>query len=182
MTQASVPGTIGARKLSIAVDRTQRERLLAVDFRGSGFDDRRHMPVKLPSVPRRSRYAVILAGGSGTRFWPWSRGARPKQLLPLCGERSMLSDTVARISRIVPRKNIIVVPVNPYDVRSSATSRGSAAIRSSASRSVGTPLRASRGPHSRSLGGIRDATMVVLPADHVVVPVAVVSRRHAARH
>lgn len=42
--------------------------------------------------------ALILAGGSGTRFWPLSRRSRPKQLLPLEGERSLLRDTVDRLA------------------------------------------------------------------------------------
>lgn len=41
---------------------------------------------------------VILSGGSGTRLWPLSRELFPKQMLPLCSERSMLQETVARVS------------------------------------------------------------------------------------
>ena len=41
--------------------------------------------------------ALILAGGSGTRFWPLSRKRRPKQLLALEGERSLLRETVDRL-------------------------------------------------------------------------------------
>lgn len=57
-----------------------------------------------------SVYAVIMAGGSGTRFWPASRAHRPKQLLPLGGgERSLLAETVERVSSIVPIERTIVV-------------------------------------------------------------------------
>lgn len=45
--------------------------------------------------------ALILAGGSGTRFWPLSRKRRPKQLLALEGERSLLRDTVDRLRPLV---------------------------------------------------------------------------------
>ena len=43
-------------------------------------------------------FPVILSGGSGTRLWPLSRGSLPKQLLPLHGERTMIQETVARVS------------------------------------------------------------------------------------
>ena len=42
-------------------------------------------------------FAVIMAGGRGTRFWPRSRKRRPKQLLPILGEKTILEQTVDRI-------------------------------------------------------------------------------------
>ncbi len=53
-------------------------------------------------------HALILAGGSGTRFWPSSRRSRPKQLLPLGGDDSLLHRTVKRISASVPATNVWV--------------------------------------------------------------------------
>ena len=47
-------------------------------------------------------WAVILAGGVGSRFWPVSTAARPKQLLPLAGDRSLIEETLARIAPVVP--------------------------------------------------------------------------------
>ena len=52
--------------------------------------------------------AIILAGGSGTRFWPLSRKRRPKQLLALEGERSLLRDTVDRLRPLVEPGNVWV--------------------------------------------------------------------------
>lgn len=54
-------------------------------------------------------YAVIMAGGKGTRFWPRSRERKPKQLLSIVGERSMLQQTVARLGDLVPGDHIVVV-------------------------------------------------------------------------
>jgi mannose-1-phosphate guanylyltransferase len=50
--------------------------------------------------------ALILAGGSGTRFWPLSRKSRPKQLLALEGERTLLRDTVERLAPLVPPESV----------------------------------------------------------------------------
>ncbi|MDX1764644.1 MAG: mannose-1-phosphate guanylyltransferase [bacterium] len=54
-------------------------------------------------------YAVILAGGSGTRFWPKSRQDKPKQLLNILGPSTMLRQTVERILPLVPYERIIIV-------------------------------------------------------------------------
>jgi mannose-1-phosphate guanylyltransferase len=53
--------------------------------------------------------ALILAGGSGTRFWPLSRKLRPKQLLALDGDRSLLQATVDRLAPLVPPTSVWVV-------------------------------------------------------------------------
>jgi len=57
----------------------------------------------------RDAYAIILAGGYGTRFWPASRRARPKQFLPLAGKESLLQQTYRRVARLFPPRRIYVV-------------------------------------------------------------------------
>ena len=52
---------------------------------------------------------VILAGGSGTRFWPYSRSSRPKQLLNIIGEKSMLQMTVDRLKKIKKISHIYII-------------------------------------------------------------------------
>lgn len=55
------------------------------------------------------RYVGILAGGSGTRLWPLSRAHRPKQLLRLVGEGSLLQDTVERVRELVPPSRVLIL-------------------------------------------------------------------------
>jgi mannose-1-phosphate guanylyltransferase len=60
--------------------------------------------------PPIERGALILAGGRGERFWPWSTPARPKQLLPLAsGGRSLLAATFARATKVLPAANVVVM-------------------------------------------------------------------------
>ena len=54
-------------------------------------------------------HAVIMAGGSGTRFWPKSRRNRPKQLLKLHGDATMLQQTVERVSPMIPAERVLIV-------------------------------------------------------------------------
>ncbi len=54
-------------------------------------------------------YAVILAGGSGKRFWPLSRKSKPKQFLSIVSKKTMIEETVDRVASFIDRKNIIVV-------------------------------------------------------------------------
>ena len=56
-----------------------------------------------------STYALILAGGSGERFWPLSRRSRPKQLLQLVSKKALLEDTVSRLEGWIPRDRILVL-------------------------------------------------------------------------
>jgi mannose-1-phosphate guanylyltransferase len=54
-------------------------------------------------------YGIILAGGKGERFWPLSRAHRPKQLLRLISEKTMLQETIDRILPLIPIERIIIV-------------------------------------------------------------------------
>ena len=58
---------------------------------------------------RSDLYAVIMAGGSGTRFWPLSRGAMPKQLLGILGGPTMIQAAVARLQPLIPAERVLVV-------------------------------------------------------------------------
>ena len=55
------------------------------------------------------RFVVIMAGGRGERFWPESRTARPKQLLPIIGEKAMLAQTVDRLVGLVSAQDVFVI-------------------------------------------------------------------------
>jgi mannose-1-phosphate guanylyltransferase len=55
------------------------------------------------------RWAVILAGGVGSRFWPVSTPSRPKQLLPLATKEPMLADALARLAPLVPVERTLVL-------------------------------------------------------------------------
>jgi mannose-1-phosphate guanylyltransferase len=54
-------------------------------------------------------YALILSGGAGTRLWPLSRRRKPKQFLDLVGDRTLLQETVDRVSELIPSERIFVV-------------------------------------------------------------------------
>ena len=62
-------------------------------------------------------WAVILAGGRGSRFWPWSQPDKPKQFLAISeisGSKSLLQDTVDRATGLVPLERILVVGLAEY--------------------------------------------------------------------
>ena len=55
------------------------------------------------------KFVVIMAGGKGERFWPQSRLARPKQLLPIVGDKAMITQTVERLPSEIPVENVFVI-------------------------------------------------------------------------
>lgn len=117
-------------------------------------------------------HAVVMAGGSGTRFWPMSRAARPKQLLALATANALIAETVARLEGLVALDNVHVVTNAAYAAQTSALLPG-VPVRNIIAEPVGRDTAACIGLAS-ALIHEKDpaAVMVVLPADHVVDPPA----------
>jgi len=65
-------------------------------------------------VTDKNIYTVILAGGSGTRFWPLSRRKKPKQFLKIIGGRSLFQETLRRVKPLADPKNIFIVTNAQY--------------------------------------------------------------------
>jgi mannose-1-phosphate guanylyltransferase len=65
-------------------------------------------------------YALIMAGGSGTRLWPLSRQSRPKQAIELIGSRTMLQHAVDRLGSLLPPEQIMVVTASRWRILSSS--------------------------------------------------------------
>lgn len=120
------------------------------------------------SAPKKNRFAVILAGGKGERFWPLSREASPKQLLALFDKQSFLQHTVDRIKPIVPMNNIFVIT---NQAQAAAVSKQ--LPRLPKDNVVAEPCGRDTCPAvalAAALVGARSTTgtMAILPADHVI--------------
>ena len=77
---------------------------------------RRISQIRLLIMTQRPVWAVIMAGGGGTRLWPASRRSHPKQLLRLCGERSLLQSTWDRLEGLVePERTLVVTGASQAD-------------------------------------------------------------------
>ena len=116
-------------------------------------------------------HAIVMAGGSGTRFWPASRAALPKQLLALAGPRTLLQDTVARLDGLVPADRTLVVTSARLLEAARAQLPGLPAASF-----VGEPCKRDTAPcvGLAALLVLRhdpDAVMAVMPSDHVIGPV-----------
>ncbi len=61
-----------------------------------------------------NNYAIIMAGGQGTRFWPWSTEDKPKQFLNVVGNSSLIDLTFKRIEKFIKRENIFIVADKKY--------------------------------------------------------------------
>jgi mannose-1-phosphate guanylyltransferase len=92
---------------------SQGQTLPGVDFTAR-FANYRSMPSRRPprAAPRRvrlPRYAVIMAGGHGTRFWPRSRQRLPKHLLSITGRHTLLQDTARRLLPLSSLRHLLIV-------------------------------------------------------------------------
>jgi mannose-1-phosphate guanylyltransferase len=117
-------------------------------------------------------YAVIMAGGSGTRFWPLSRRRRPKQLLKLLSPKTLLEETVDRLHGLLPPERIFVYTNNLLKsacARSLRTIPRSQIIAEPAARNTAPTIGLAA---HEILRRDPDGIMVVLPADHIIRKVA----------
>ena len=126
-------------------------------------------------------HAMIMAGGGGTRFWPRSRVKRPKQFLTFAGDRTLLQGTLDRIAPQVPPERTWVITGEPHVPEAKVQLPEVPADRfvgepmgrdTAAAIGLGAALIASTDPA---------ATMIVMPADHVIEPAREFQRAvHAA--
>ena len=115
-------------------------------------------------------HAVIMAGGSGTRFWPASRKSRPKQLLQMGVPRSMLQITYDRLQGLVSSEHVLVL----------TNAQLTEAVREQLptlplEHIVGEPFKRDTAPciglaASLVCAADPEGTMVVMPSDHVIEP------------
>jgi len=124
-----------------------------------------------------SAYACIMAGGSGERFWPLSRRSRPKHLLKLFSERTLIEEAVHRLEGVVPLAHIFVLSneaqleatrealpfLAPEQIVAEPAKRDTAAAAA-----LATALVRSRDP---------EAVMALLPADSLIKDSATYARQ-----
>ncbi len=122
----------------------------------------------MSKAQRNDRYAIIMAGGRGERFWPLSRQKTPKQLLTLVGNRSFLQQAVDHVLPIVPLDHVFVITnaVQVSEVRRQLPGVPKANV-------VAEPCgrdTCAAVTLGAALVGARSSTgvMAVLPADHVI--------------
>jgi mannose-1-phosphate guanylyltransferase len=113
-------------------------------------------------------FAIVMAGGIGSRFWPRSKEKTPKQLLKIFGEKTMIQDTVSRLDGIVKNENIFIITnkvqkpeiqdqlkdIPPENIIEEPFGRNTAACIGLASVII----------EKKS----KDGVMIVLPADHII--------------
>ena len=113
-------------------------------------------------------YSVIMAGGIGSRFWPRSREASPKQFLKVVGDQTLLQQTVHRVTPLIPADRTFVITHERYadlthrQLPALATQQ---VLREPISRNTACCITYAA---IRLLATDPDAIMVVLPADHLI--------------
>ena len=132
-------------------------------------------------------YVVILAGGSGTRFWPLSRKKNPKQLISVFGDRSMLQRTVERVIPLKPKRVIVITNTMQAEETARQLKKYQRSVRIDI---IEEPVGRNTAPAIGLAASIiarydPDGIMLVLPADHYIVReeefhAAVIKGREAA--
>ena len=112
-----------------------------------------------------NRSVLILAGGRGERFWPWSRPERPKQLLPLArGGASLLAVTLERALRLAPRERILILTARDLVEAVRRECPGIAVVGEPVARNTAPAI----GAAAAWFAGRGSGAFAVLPSDHLI--------------
>ncbi|MDR2935919.1 MAG: mannose-1-phosphate guanylyltransferase [Rikenellaceae bacterium] len=121
-------------------------------------------------MEKNHRYAVIMAGGIGSRFWPVSKTSRPKQFLDILGTgKSFIRHTFERFSKVIPAENFLVVTntrYRPMVLEHLPELREEQVLCEPLSRNT-APCVAYAARHIHAIDPA--ATMVVTPSDHLIL-------------
>lgn len=121
--------------------------------------------------------AIILAGGSGTRLWPVSRYGLPKQFIKLNGGKSLLCQTVERLSAVVPLHDIFVITNEDYrfhvqaDLRSVSPAIEDNVILEPVGRNTAPAIALVMKYCQEKLKCPKDEVVFICPSDHIIEPV-----------
>ena len=121
-------------------------------------------------MTNRDNYCVIMAGGIGSRFWPYSRKDKPKQFLDFFGMgRTLLQQTFDRYSKIVPEENIFVATNSQYEelVKEQLPQLNQNQILPEPARRNTAPCVAWASAHIQKMNP--NANIIVAPADHLIL-------------
>lgn len=116
-----------------------------------------------------TRWAVVLAGGIGSRFWPLSTQARPKQLLPLVSQKPLLVEQLDRLGPLVdPAHTLVLTNATLVDAVSKAAPGVPAGNIIAEPRPAGTAAALAWASHVIRQRGGKDATMISVHADWAI--------------
>jgi mannose-1-phosphate guanylyltransferase len=117
-------------------------------------------------------YSLVMAGGSGTRFWPESTSKCPKQYLRLVGEHSLLTETLKRFDGLVPKERRLIVTIKQQEELAAQHSNGmvgdGALIFEPAARNTAPAILLSLAQLIKR-GASENDVVAVVPADHVIL-------------
>jgi len=113
-------------------------------------------------------FVVIMAGGVGSRFWPRSRKSKPKQLLNIFGENSMIRETYRRISKTIPDENVFVI-TNKVQAELIASDLPEIPKENIIAEPIGKNTAPCVAVSAKTIyNRSKDSVLVTLPADHLI--------------
>ena len=126
------------------------------------------------SLVDKQAYAVILAGGVGSRFWPFSRELEPKQFITIVGKESLLQNTIRRLSGLISAKKVYIITNKSYFYE---LKKQIEKFRIPESNILLEPEGKNTAPAIGLSARLiekqnKDATLIVLPADHYIKDIA----------